>query len=315
MEKKKKSAKELCNAIIPILGTSSSIEVLRELFIRDLIIIWTESMRMVDSNDGIPPVAKEIRRKFSSDLSEIFQMISKKLLQLEEGFYLEDRNTKCPYINSNGHVPIFVTPDQAAEYLLKKGKNGYYLQTTRIQDDNIESFLRQCFYIIGAFGVFIYVNEHYMEIPAVAFFENPGLPNETEETNIHLNPDFMRNLCLFEHELKKDNPNEDLFSLWESALCKELKKAVFVIPVKTNEENKSTLITPILNGENNQIRGLPIFTDWLQFATHFNTEEWNGAYYTAEELLKYSAKDYFVINFKTNNLTFSRARIKDMLSR
>ena len=95
---------DLCNAILPILGTNSSIDVIRELGLSDLIVIWTNAARLLDSNDGVPPVSPEMKKKFLSDVNEIFMMIREKVTKLTSGYSLEDQGTKLPFLSDEGCI-------------------------------------------------------------------------------------------------------------------------------------------------------------------------------------------------------------------
>lgn len=304
---KKKSIKELYNAMIPIMGTASSIEIFKELSLRDLVILWTESMRMLEANDGIPPVSKEISKKWLSDFKDVFYMIAEKVKTLPEVFYLEDEATKMPHFTKEECIPLFATPDQAAEYSLKVSKEGGRVLTKRT--DKVILFLRDCFYRNGALGAMIYADAHYVGILSNSFFDEPGLTGVTKETNDTLNPEFVRYLCLFEQELKKKIPNEGNFTLWEMLLKNELKTVKFILPVKISE---NSTITPVLEGKEGEI-GTPVFTDWIQFLAQYDPRKWDGAYFTARELIQYGKRDLFVINFKTNCLTFSKEKLIKML--
>lgn len=302
---------DLCNAILPILGTNSSIDVIRELGLSDLIVIWTNAARLLDSNDGVPPVSPEMKKKFLSDINEIFMMIREKVTKLTSGYSLEDHGTKLPFLSDEGCIYLFLTAEEAEWNVKKMQKEGKKVSVMKIPDSKLQFFFMDSFYRNGAIGVIIHSQKHFIGIDGNSLFEKKGLPWETKETNDTLQPELVKNACLFEQELLKAENKRDHLLLTERQedFKKALKRAKLIIPVKVLEDGKWQY--PLLTDQN-QENGTPIFTDWIQFGMHYDVREWKGIYCSVRELLKHSNTFLFILNFKTNCLTLRRDFLENL---
>ena len=308
----KKTANELCNAIIPILGTSSSIDVIKEFELSDLIILWTNAARLLDSNDGVPPVSTEMKKKFLSDMDEIFMMIRKKVLKLTEGYTLEDDGTKLPFLSGEGCIYLFLSAPEAEKAERKMQKAGKKVTARKILNSKLIDFFADSFFRNGAIGILIYAKQHFIGINKNSFFMERGLPWETKETNDTLQPELVKNACLFEQELLKTDDKKDYLLLTERQedFKHALRNATLIVPVRVLEDG--TWQYPLLTDQNKE-NGTPIFSDWIQFGMHYDVREWKGIYCSVRELLKHSNTFLFILNFTTNCLTLRRDFLENLI--
>ncbi|MBR1853616.1 MAG: SseB family protein [Lachnospiraceae bacterium] len=162
--------------------------------------------------------------------------------------------------------------------------------------NGIRDFLADAFYLDGACGARICTEQTSVDagklVPKPDYGDTPRV--EVPVTN----PDLMRWLLLIGQMGRPETPDAELvYRLYNRFMIKELTKAVFVIPMKTEgeipqtDENGQTvlkegaqMIFPTFSGKDgrNVIR---MFTDWRRLREEYD-EEWGGLVQPIEGMIE-----------------------------
>ena len=254
--------------------------------------------------------SEEEKREKQQKVEKVADALCRKILEADEIYTIYDKATGEPHLFSQtyrqedgsymcSHPDIMLIPKAysqtyaatypASKFEVRKIENGE--EKTGIRD-----FLGNAFYLNGACGVLICSEQ--TSVDAEKLVPKPDY-GDTPQINIPVtNPDLMRWMLLIGQMGRPESPDAELvYRLYYRFMAKELVKANFVIPMKTEgeapqvDENGRSVLKqdmqiafPTMPGKygRNAVR---MYTDWKRLRMEFD-EEWNGLIQPIEGMIE-----------------------------
>lgn len=304
---REKSTSEVHDAYISALGDTYVMskglnltdEELENLSVTDLSEIWRMFAWFHGKNKEHEDEDKRADNR--KKIERIAAVICKKLLVLNEIYYLYNKQTGEPHMFSRtvkreeGYLctpPDIMLITKAYQPVMEKYYAGDRFELRKIENGEdgkgIYNFLGSTFYLNGACG--IEVNSAEVSVDASMLVPKPdysGIP----EINIPVtNPDVERWMLLIGQMNSPETEDEKLiYKLYYGFMSSEMVKAKFLIPMQkdpaqteTPDENgkvtlkKDTTINfPTMDGKYGR-PAVRMFTDWKRLRMAFPDEKWGG---------------------------------------
>ena len=295
---------EICGDIIPRLCDSDVWNDIDKLNVQDTITVRKEAISALKNGvlDDMFNNTYFKREDFEKAIEHIGSLIPQKVMALPKLYTLTDKSTNLPFLDEHEVIFLFSEKefaDNALDYYMQQMR---IWEVTEVEHDKIYPFLGNEFYNCGAKGAVIDNGQNYSYHKAEEFVAKPDYSNMPEAERPITNPDYIRALTMLQQErlwrANYEGKNKAL-TAYEDEMIRTFTKARFLVPFKSAVSNDGQQGIQFASIEKEDgTRVVPIFSDWDQFAMHYDLNEWNGWVMKAEELPN-GIFDSVVLNVET----------------
>lgn len=268
-------------------------------------------------------------------IEKILKSLCEKILDADEIYYLHNKYTDEPHLFSRtlknekgGYLcssPDILICSRAYCEMLKEHYPEDNLEIRKIlngeEKKEIYNFFENSFYINGACGARMIFDNTAIDASMLVKTSKKTDKN-SDDSNI-ANPDLVRwMLLLNQNEILEGEVKELNRKLYYNFMSRELTKAKFLVPMKSEGENSANgknkvvtldstkkLIIPLLKGKDDQ-KLIPVYTDWNRFRKKHG-DDWNAFVQTMEQI---TDKSGCVINV-TNSRNATGVVLKEMFEK
>ncbi len=254
--------------------------------------------------------SEEEKREKQQKVEKLADALCRKILEADEIYTIYDKATGEPHLFSQtyrqedgsymcSHPDIMLIPKAyyqtyaatypASKFEVRKIENGE-------EKNGIRDFLGDAFYLNGACGALICSEQTSVDAEKLVLKPDYG---DTPQADIPVtNPDLVRWMLLIGQMGRPESPDAELvYRLYYRFMAKELVKANFVIPMKTEgeapqpDESGRTVLKkdmkiafPMMPGKKDR-DAVRMYTDWKRLRKVFD-EEWNGMIQPIEGMIE-----------------------------